>query len=67
MMEELLGMDDFSAECRIYKHILSREDMSNIKTRDKFDMCKICSFMVKYHAKTASILTQLYKPAVTAG
>ena len=64
-----LNKQDFQAECRIYKRILSKQDRSSFEneTRKTLDMTKICAFMVKNHANNAPILTLLYRVAVTAG
>ena len=47
-----LNKQDFEAECRIYKRILSKQDRSSFEneTRKTLDMTKICAFMVKNHA-----------------
>ena len=67
LIVESSGKADFEAKCCIYKRILSKKELPGFKTRERFDMCKICAFMVTNHANNAPILTQLYKVAVTAG
>ena len=69
-ISESLGKGDFEAECRIFRRIHLKEDLSSFMhdTRGKeVDMCKLCVFMDKNHVNNASILTFLYKLAVTAG
>ena len=69
-ISESLGKGDFEAECRIFRHILLKEDLSSFmhNTCEKeVDMCKLCIFMDKNHVNNAPILTLLYKLAVTAG
>ena len=63
MISESLGKGDFGAECRIFRRILLKEDLSSFMhdTREKeVDMCKLCVFMDKNHVNNAPILTLLY-------
>ena len=59
---------DFNSECQVFKRIITKENNDKfLNERNKYDLNKLCSFMMKTHADTAPTLTILYRVATTAG
>jgi hypothetical protein len=68
LISKSLSETDFEAECRIFKRIISNEDITKFQNnREGIDLSKLCHFMMKRHAETAPVTTMIYRVATTAG